>query len=94
MYFRQPTGNQEYDHADKWYTKGAEAGLPVAMFTLGVRLAEGRGMAAPGHPAAAGWFRRAADAGSGDAANNLCQIYSFGRGRAWRIMPGSSSSIF
>jgi TPR repeat protein len=55
----------------EWYTKGAEAGLPGAMNSLGCRLDGGDGGAAPDYPAAAGWYRRAADAGNGDGANNL-----------------------
>jgi len=37
-------------------------------------------MATPDHPAAAGWYRRAADHGNADAAVNLCTMYSVGRG--------------
>jgi TPR repeat protein len=39
------------------------------------------------HTAAAGWYRRAADAGSGQAANTLSGWYTLGCGRAWQIMP-------
>jgi len=46
---------------------------------------------APDYPTAAGWFRRAADAGVGDAANNLTNMYTLGRGRAWQTMPASTS---
>ena len=45
-----------------WYSKGAEAGLPMAMFNFGNRLQRGVGMAAPDYPAAADWYRRAAGA--------------------------------
>jgi len=73
---------QEYEHAAEWYTKGAEAGLPKAMHLLGCHLELGRGMAPPEYQAAADWYRRAANAGDGNAANNLCQMYTHGRGRA------------
>jgi hypothetical protein len=75
-----------------WFTKGAEAGLPVAMFNTGVFLEEGRGVAAPDYQAAVEWFRRAADAGDGGAAGNLCRMYTHGHGRAWQLFPASSSS--
>jgi TPR repeat protein len=65
---------REYEQAVAWYTKGAEAGLPRAMFYLGVSLDTGQGVAAPDCPAAAGWYRRAADAGHGAAAHNLCSF--------------------
>ena len=72
---------KEPEQAMKWYTKGAVAGLPRAMFELGTLLEEGKGVTAPDSPAAADWFRRAADAGSGEAANNLSTMYTLGRGR-------------
>ena len=64
----------------RWRRKGAEAGLPRAMFNLGTLLEEGEGVAAPDCPAAAGWYRRAADAGDTAAAVNLCSMYTVGRG--------------
>jgi len=73
---------KEYAQAVVWYTKGAEAGLPLAMYSLGVHLDMGEGMAAPDYPAAADWYRRAADAGVGGAAQNLCTMYQVGRGIA------------
>jgi len=85
---------KEHEQAVEWYTKGAEAGLPKAMFNLGWSLDAGEGVAAPDYPAAADWFRRAADAGHGGAAQNLSHMYTAGRGRAWQIMPVSSSSTF
>jgi len=85
---------KEYEQAVKWAATGAEAGLPKSMFSLGVMLEEGLGVAAPDYPAAAGWYRRAADAGVGEAAVNLCSLYTLGRGWAWQIMPTSSSSTF
>ena len=75
---------KEYEEAVKWATKGAEAGLPKARFYLGVLLDFGKGMAAPDHPAAAAWYRLAADAGVGGAAQNLANMYSVGRGRGVR----------
>ena len=51
-------------------------------FNLGCRLDKGQGMAAPDYPAAADWYKRAADAGIGDAARNLSAMYQVGRGRA------------
>jgi len=59
---------QEHEQAVGWLTKGAEAGLPDAMFALGNCLDKGRGVAAPDYPAAAEWWRRAAVAGHGGAA--------------------------
>jgi hypothetical protein len=71
---------KEHEHAVKWCTKCAEAGLPIAMFNLGVCLDLGEGIAAPDYPAAADWYKRAAGAGLGDAANNLSHMYTVGRG--------------
>ena len=65
-----------------WYTKGAEAGLPMAMFNLAVSLDAGEGVAAPDYPAAMGWHRRAAAAGHAGAANNLSIMYAVGSGWA------------
>jgi len=72
---------KEYEQAVEWLTKGAEAGLPKAMFDLGYMLDAGEGVAAPDYPAAADWYRRAADAGDGEAASNLAAMYAVGRGR-------------
>ena len=83
---------KEYEQAVAWFAKGAEAGLPKAMFNLGIGLDSGQGVAAPDYPAAANWYRRAADAGLGDAASNLANMYTFGRGWARQIVPASSSS--
>jgi TPR repeat protein len=58
----------------EWFTKGAQAGLPRAMCDLGTSLDKGEGVAAPDYPAAADWYRRAADAGVGGAASNLSNI--------------------
>jgi TPR repeat protein len=73
-----------------WLTKGAETGLPKAMFNLGNLLDQGNGIAAPNYTAAAGWYRRAADAGHGRAAGNLASMYTLGRGRAWQNTISSS----
>jgi TPR repeat protein len=79
---------KEYEQAVQWLTKGAEAGLPKAMFGLGSHLDGGvEGVMAPDYPAAVDWYRRAADAGHGSAANNLAAMYQVGRGRVWQIMP-------
>ena len=83
---------KEHEQALAWFTKGAEAGLPNAMFDLGTLLDKGQGMAAPDYPAAADWYRRAADAGLGKAANKLSSMYTLGRGWARQIMPATSSS--
>jgi hypothetical protein len=53
------------------------------MFALGCILDAGEGVAAPDYAAAAGWYRRAADAGKGEAAANLASMFSVGRGRSW-----------
>jgi len=76
---------EENERAVEWFAKGAEAGLPRAMFNLGTLLEEGMGVAAPDYPAAVDWYRRAANAGHGGAAHNLCHMYTVGRGRAWQI---------
>ena len=80
----------EYEQALKWATKAAEAGLPGAMYDLGVYLDEGKGVAPPDYPAAADWYRRAADAGVGDAAVILSNMYLVGRGGGWRVVPATS----
>jgi len=84
---------KEYDRALHWYTKGAETGLPKAMFALGSHLDQGEGMAAPDYPAAAGWYRRAGDAGIGDAAINLTGMYTIGRGRVRQVLPAILTSF-
>jgi TPR repeat protein len=71
---------EEHEQAVEWFTKGAEAGLPRAMFMLGCCLDEGKGVAAPDYPAAADWYRRAAEAGDENGANNLSNMYTVGRG--------------
>ena len=82
---------EEHQQTVKWWTKAAEAGLPIAMFHLGCCLDQ-VGVAAPDNPEAAVWYRRAADVGHGAAASNLSMLYHFGRGRAWQIMPATSSA--
>jgi hypothetical protein len=62
---------QEHEQAVQWLTKGADAGLPRAMFNLAVCLDAREGVAAPDHSLAAGWYRRAANEGHGGAADNL-----------------------
>ena len=83
----------EHEQAVKWYIKGAEAGLPRAMFHLGCCLDTGEGVAAPDYPAAADWYRRAADAGFEQAATNLCEMYTVGRGRARQIIPATNQVV-
>jgi len=68
----------------EWYTKGAEAGLPLAMHNLAWVFDAGMGVAAPDYPAAAKWYKRAAEGGHGNAASNLANMYTLGRGRARR----------
>jgi len=75
---------KEHEQAVKWFTKGAGAGLPDSMFDLGALFDMGLGMEAPDYPAAADWYRRAADAGYGKAAVNLSTMYLVGRGGAGR----------
>ena len=70
---------KEHERAVEWHTKGAEAGLPKAMYALGVNLDMGEGVAAPDYPAAAHWYRRAAEAGDSWAMNNLSAMYTAGR---------------
>ena len=85
---------KEPEQALAWLSKGAEAGLPQAMYNLGRCLDRGEGGAAPDYLAAAGWYRRAADAGFGEAARNLSTMYTVGRGWASQIMPATSSNSF
>ena len=73
---------KDHEQATEWLTKAAETGMPRAMFSLGCRLDSGEGVAAPDYPAAADWYRRAADAGRREAANNLAHMHQVGRGRA------------
>ena len=49
---------KEYERAVEWYTKGAVAGLPDAIYNLRCSLNMGEGVAAPDYPAAAGWSGR------------------------------------
>jgi len=72
----------DYTRAVEWFTKGAQAGLPKAMYKLGCCLDARKGVAALEYPAAADWYRRAADAGEGEAAEKLSNMYTVGRGRA------------
>jgi TPR repeat protein len=83
---------QEHEHAVGWTTKAAEAGLPKAMYDLGCMLDSGEGVAAPGYPAAADWYRRAADAGDVTSAVNLSNMYQAGRSRAWQPSSAASSA--
>ena len=83
---------KEHERAVEWFTKAAEAGLPVAMFNLGCSLDNGESVAAPDYPAALDWYKRAADAGNGDAPNNLSNMYTIGRGRAYLCLPRHSST--
>ena len=85
---------EEHEQAVEWYAKGAEAGLPKAMYSLGWYLDHGEGVAAPDYPAAAGWFRRAADAGYEGAASALSNLYTLGRGRAWQMIPASANIFY
>jgi len=80
--------------AVEWLTKGAEAGLPSAMFNLGCSFDKGQGVAAPDYPSAAGWYKLAADAGDASAAVNLSSMYLVGRGRVWQLTPVASSATF
>ena len=83
----------EHEQAMVWMTKGAEAGLPSAMYNLARSLDKGEGGAAPDYPAAVGWYKRAADLGDASAAANLVTMYTFGSGRAraWQMMPATST---
>jgi len=72
---------REYEPAVEWYTMGAEAGLPEAMFSLACSLDAGD------YPAAADWYRQAADAGHGAATFNLAEMYLVGRGRVRQTLP-------
>jgi TPR repeat protein len=46
------------------------------MFNLAISLDTGQGVAAPDHTAALDWYKRAFDAGLGDAAYNLCAMHA------------------
>ena len=93
---RMYDNREEHEQAVQWFTKGAEAGLPEAMFSLGCCLDMGEGVAAPDYPAAAGWYRRAVDAGGGGAAANLASNLAVNcrRCRAWQTVPATSSATF
>jgi TPR repeat protein len=93
---RSHNARKQHEQAVEWFTKAAEAGLPRAMYDLGCILDKGEGVAAPDYPAAADWYRRAADLGNASAAANLATMYTFGTGRAraWRIMPATSTPHF
>jgi TPR repeat protein len=85
---------KECEQALRWYTQGAEAGVPNATYNLGYCLDRGGvGVAAPDYPAAADWYKRAADAGFGQAANNLSYVYTVGRGRASQMCLLHLSSV-
>ena len=66
---------EEHEQAVGWFTKGAEAGWPKAIFHVGCCLDKGEGVAAPDYPAASDWYRRAAEVGHPEAANNLSAMY-------------------
>ena len=85
--------SKEFELAVWWFAKGAEAGLPTAMHNFGTLLDAGEGVASPDCQAAAGWYRLAADAGVGKAAQKPCAMYTLGRGRAWQIMHRSLTCI-
>jgi len=70
--------------------EGRRGRLAGRVFNLGVYLDKGQGVAAPDSPAAAGWYRRAADAGVGAAATNLYTMTKVGRGRAGQTTPATS----
>lgn len=57
--------------AMEWFTRGAEAGDPVAMVGLAQCYFTGMGSVAADHAAARSWFRKAADLGSPMAMNSL-----------------------
>jgi len=62
-----------------WAERAAQAGVPKAMYNLGLFLYDGKG--GPSDlPAAAAWFRKAADLGLGDAQYNLARLYENGYG--------------
>ena len=61
--------------------QGRRGRVAVCEFSLGTMLDMGEGRAAPDYPAAAGWYRRAVDAGIGDAAHNLSTLYTVGPGQ-------------
>ena len=62
-----------------WAERAAQAGVPKAMYNLGLFLFDGKG-GPPDLPAAAAWFRKAADLGLGDAQYNLARLYENGYG--------------
>jgi TPR repeat protein len=56
--------------AVNWYRRGAEAGNADAMASLGVMLANGRGVS-QNVAEAVNWYRRSAEAGNASAMNSL-----------------------
>ena len=71
-----------YDRKDvAALSRMAKAGDQVAQFNLGASYTEGRGIA-QNYPAAADWYRKAADQGFANAQNNLGYMYESGLGVA------------
>ena len=67
------TTREEHEQAVRWFTMGAEAGFPSAMFRLAKILDAGDGAAEPDSTAAVSWYKRAAEAGHVGAACFLGQ---------------------
>ena len=65
--------------ARMWAERAAKAGVPEAMFNLGLFMYEGQG-GPPDLPGAADWFTRAAKLGLKDAQYNLARLYENGYG--------------
>jgi localization factor PodJL len=65
--------------ARMWAERAARAGVPEAMFNLGLFMYEGQG-GPPDLPGAADWFTRAARLGLKDAQYNVARLYENGYG--------------
>lgn len=73
---------KDFPQALQWYKAGAEAGHPVAMYSLGRMYETGEGMNKPYYPRALEWYRKAAASGSKDALYGLGHMYDNGEGFA------------
>jgi len=72
---------QNNDEAVNWFRKAAEQGNAVAQHYLGVKYADGQGVA-QNDAEAVKWYRKAAEQGDAPAQNDLGFMYSNGRGVA------------
>ena len=83
---------EEYEHAVVWYTRAAEAGLPMANHRLGCCNQSGaNGAAAPDYPAAVRWFTKGAEAGMAVSMCCLAMLLDEGKGVAAPDYPAAAN---